>query len=180
MEIVKVVEKFKDSVNSKKKKKEIISDIEKEFDNFIKMLAGQNACSGHKLVPYGSFSLDVDLNDSDIDLLAVIPNCIGNNFLKSFEEKLTENSRYEQINIKDEFILQFSVDGINFDLTAVRFDLNEIPENFLELQDSARLAPVALSRNFQTQIQNPAVFKALTRIVKIWLKSRLIYLYQCL
>ncbi|KAM7382299.1 hypothetical protein PAMA_012926 [Pampus argenteus] len=88
---------------------------------------------GGKIVPFGSYYLEVHTKGADIDALCVAPGFIERKvFFTSFFEKLKAQEEVKDIRaIEKAFVpvIKLSYYGIEFDLVFARVALKSIPEN---------------------------------------------------
>jgi poly(A) polymerase Pap1 len=178
MDISNVIVPYLDTATTTAVKKAIILFVTEELEAIIERFASESgvAVTGYRILQYGSCALETNLRNSDLDLLAILPNIIQKSrFLTEFMVQLSEQGG-EKCKMKDGFIIQFKVQGINVDLTAAVCNENAIPEDlmstYIEQKDFARMAPVKFARSLRTRIQNYETFRLLTIFIKIFLKSK--------
>ncbi|KAM7395732.1 hypothetical protein PAMA_007147 [Pampus argenteus] len=144
---------------------------------------------GGKIVPFGSYYLEVHTKGADIDALCVAPGFVERNvFFTSFVEKLKAQEEVKDIRaIEKAFVpvIKLTYYGIEFDLVFARVALKSIPEN-LNFRNNNLMKGInkfcarslngyRVTEEIVRLVPNVYNFRLTLRAIKLWAKRRNIY-----
>jgi len=140
-----------------------------------------------KLYTFGSYRLNVNTNDADIDTVCVVPNFINReeHFFVDLYEILKNTARVFEINcIKNAAvpILKMVFDGIHIDMSFAQLDMERIDES-LNLNDNNLLMNLdeksckslngrRVADMILNSVPNKDAFRSTLRCIKLWAKNR--------
>lgn len=140
-----------------------------------------------KLYTFGSYRLNVNTNDADIDTVCVVPNFINReeHFFVDLYEILKTTAKVNEINcIKNAAvpILKMVFDGIHIDMSFAQLDMERIDDG-LNLNDNNLLMNLdeksckslngrRVADMILNSVPNKETFRQTLRFIKLWAKNQ--------
>ncbi len=140
-----------------------------------------------KLYTFGSYRLNVNTNDADIDTVCVVPNFINreDHFFIDLYELLKSTPKVSEINcIKNAAvpIIKMVFDSIHIDMSYAQLDMERIDDN-LNLNDNNLLMNLdeksckslngrRVADMILKSVPNIETFRSTLRCIKLWAKNR--------
>ena len=128
-----------------------------------------------KTIPFGSYALQAQLSQSDIDVL-VVTTCSRNDFFDRLERTLIEDERVtEVIVVRDTFVpvVKFHIGDVQYDVVVACVRTTHTDEECCEEVDRRAMSAVLVTRTL-LKIAHPHFSSALVQ-VKTWAEQNHVY-----
>lgn len=142
------------------------------------------------ILPFGSYALGVHSTDSDIDVLAVMPNHVSrHDFLAELEPIFKQHPSVEKLSVVPEAfvpVIKFHWEGVDIDLSFAQLPVKELPIP-LDITDSELLRDQKdpkdvtclngprVTYEILRRVRNAEHFRTFLRSIKLWARRKGIY-----
>ncbi|XP_071376269.1 poly(A) polymerase beta-like [Centroberyx affinis] len=174
----------------------VLDKLKSLFNEWVKEIGKQKDLPtsliedvGGKILPFGSYCMDVHTKGADIDTLCLAPQHVDRtDFFSSFYEKLKNQEEVKDLRAVNKAfvpVIKLSFDGIDIDMLFAQLPLPIVPKD-LNLQDDGLLKGMNIhcrrslngyrvAQEILNLVPNVEHFRLALRTIKLWAKHHKVY-----